>query len=175
MSIRIGLRTSSINHGRFAPFMCTACDERRWFHLVEFQSQSVVGDLLESDHARVWSLQCGMCNHLIDISAEDARRAMTLLPLSMERLADRIDEATFQAGLKSAGLDVVRVLENAEAEWTCPKCAESCPGSFSDCWNCGQARPLAPGEVEESPDVRTPSLDKALGRDGTDPYGGMKF
>lgn len=33
---------------------------------------------------------------------------------------------------------------------TCPSCGETCPGNFSQCWNCGG---LLPDQSENSPDA----------------------
>lgn len=30
-----------------------------------------------------------------------------------------------------------------QAEWRCPSCAERLEGQFTQCWNCGAARPVA--------------------------------
>lgn len=44
--------------------------------------------------------------------------------------------------------DVLRDFEEGEQtsgpSWTCPKCGETLEAQFTDCWNCGAARPIDP-------------------------------
>jgi hypothetical protein len=44
-----------------------------------------------------------------------------------------------------AAMEVLVVLKDGQgADWTCPACKESVPGSFDSCWKCNAPRP-APG------------------------------
>jgi hypothetical protein len=45
--------------------------------------------------------------------------------------------------------EAIRILKSRQssestglADWTCPGCAESNPGNFEVCWNCGSSRPV---------------------------------
>lgn len=42
--------------------------------------------------------------------------------------------------IRRAVLDMQRVREHPEADWTCSKCGEEVPGHFDVCWNCETPR-----------------------------------
>ena len=43
--------------------------------------------------------------------------------------------------IRRAALDMQRVREHPEPDWTCPQCREEVPGHFDLCWNCESPRP----------------------------------
>ena len=44
-----------------------------------------------------------------------------------------------------AAMEVLHALQETEgADWVCPACKESVPGSFDSCWKCQALRPGAP-------------------------------
>ncbi len=160
------------DHGVFFQFKCTACDVMRWFHLVEYQAS--VKAVIVLDQSSTWSLKCSACRHSIDISAEDAGRALPLLAAAQSHASGKIDSATFGTQLKQADLTFMKMLALSDEEWVCPKCREHCPQSFAECWSCGSARPDEHG-YEPPPDFPTPSLDTILTHDRPDPCGGLKL
>ena len=57
----------------------------------------------------------------------------------------------------------IRFAFAGQSSWTCPKCGETIEPQFTDCWNCGAARPGETTDADESP--ASAELDSTLALD----------
>ena len=168
------IKTNGENFGPLVRLPCPQCDDLEWFNLFRHSSGfGLLGITLTS--ADGWSMHCDKCNYPIDISNEDASKALQTLPISKQFYDGIIPGSEFIAKIDATKMTILSTLSKANSTWKCPQCSEDCPNTFAECWNCGSANPNADQINDGSEEINTPSLDKALEDNGTNPYGGMKL
>lgn len=166
-------KTMGENNGPLLRLPCPQCDGTTWFNLVRHRSPLGILGIVFS-RIEAWSVRCERCGYPIDISREDADRALTLLPISRQRYEKTASEDMFTKSVMAADLQFLKPIALANTTWTCSHCGEECPNTFSECWNCGELNPKSTNQNDLDA-TDTPSLDRALEDHGADPYGGIKL
>ncbi len=81
------------------------------------------------------------------VQADGLQQILGSIPITADTLPSIWvrDEDLERAAEAIAGLKADAVPPQPPADpWTCPKCGESIEAQFTECWNCGQAKPLVP-------------------------------
>ncbi len=168
--IPIGGRTEEL--GALLRIPCSRCETARWFRLMRHSaSVRLLGLALARSSA--CSLHCEACGYTMDLSEDDAERAMEFLPVAGRFRQGQMEEREFLDALGNAGFAFLEQFAAANTHWQCDQCGEASPFTFDACWNCGWKR--GEGASPLSGDsVKTPYLDHVV-EEGSGTFGGMRL
>ena len=151
---------------------CPQCEDVQWFHLKQHSTN--VGILgIKVSGSITYSVDCSGCEYTIDLSKEDAEKAIAFLPISRSFSNKKIPESEFLSRLTDAELTFVKQFARANTYWNCPNCGEESPLTFRECWNCGHRNDNSYSEPEADR-IRTPYLDNLVDNDNN-PFGTMRL
>jgi len=78
-----------------------------------------------------------------------------------------LSEEEFERKLEETNFAFLAAYRKANTDWICPECGEPVPNTLSQCWKCEAMKPGAESEGSDDEEVHTPTLDKAMGGEGT--------
>lgn len=151
---------------------CSECDAIQWFHL---KHHVTYARLLwfQAFKTSLYSLHCVKCEYEIDLSDDDAKKAVSFLPVANAFATGKIAQAEFLVKLGEVGFQFLKEFAKTNVNWKCQKCGEESPLTFSECWKCGAVR--EGGQMDSDDDSpRTPYLDQAL-KDEGGPFGSTQL
>ena len=130
---------------------------------------------LRGPRTTAYAIECCMCQHPIDISSADARKADVFLPVAGEVRAGRVAADEYIRRLQAEGIRFALDIAQTSATWKCAHCGEESALTFGECWKCGRIREAGAGVAPAAGEPRTPFLDKAMKDDGSGMYGGIQL
>jgi hypothetical protein len=77
-----------------------------------------------------------MCQYRKDINKDEIGRAKDAVQLYARLVANEITAAEYSQKLNNLAIATLSELVAASQTWSCPRCQESVPVNFNECWNC---------------------------------------
>jgi hypothetical protein len=159
---------SSDDLGPLVRLPCSECEVIQWFHLKHHVTY-VRLLWLQISKTSLYSLQCAECDYEIDLSDDDAQKAVSFLPVADAFAAGKMNQAEFLAKLAEVGFHFLKEVAKTTINWKCSKCGEDSPLTFSECWKCGAVHEGSQNDAEDD-SPKTPYLDQAM-KDEVGPFG----
>jgi hypothetical protein len=133
------LGVSETDNGRCLVWNCPRCGEFGAFHAVENRGGNTRSGVADAEPVGWIELRCCGCKFRIRVDMSEREALLGLRDLTRRLDRGDLNREQYQNILLKYPAQFVKELAALTQERKCPQCGETCPVTFTQCWNCSAA------------------------------------